>query len=50
MSQNVSNLCPECGNSDLISDISRGEIICRIFYPKGLFETPNQVTIIITRE
>jgi len=30
MSQNLSNLCPECGNGDLISDLSRGEIICNL--------------------
>jgi len=30
MTQNLSNLCPECGNSDLISDLSRGEIICNL--------------------
>ena len=28
MSENFSNLCPECGNNNLISDDSRGEIIC----------------------
>jgi transcription initiation factor TFIIB len=28
MSENLSNLCPECGNKNLISDTSRGEIIC----------------------
>ena len=28
MSENYSNLCPECGNDYLISDDSRGEIIC----------------------
>lgn len=28
MSQENSNLCPECGNPNLISDDSRGEIIC----------------------
>jgi transcription initiation factor TFIIB len=30
MSQNDLNLCPECGNNDLISDLSRGEIICNL--------------------
>ena len=28
MSENFSNLCPECGKNNLISDESRGEIIC----------------------
>ena len=28
MSEKNSNLCPECGNDNLISDDSRGEIIC----------------------
>ena len=28
MSEKNSNLCPECGNENLISDDSRGEIIC----------------------
>jgi transcription initiation factor TFIIB len=28
--QNNLNLCPECGNSNLISDEARGEIICNI--------------------
>ncbi len=28
MSEDISNLCPECSNNDLISDDSRGEIIC----------------------
>lgn len=28
MTQNNSNLCPECGNANLISDDSRGELIC----------------------
>ena len=30
MSQDNSNLCPECGNTDLISDLSRGEVICNL--------------------
>jgi transcription initiation factor TFIIB len=28
--QNNSNLCPECGNRNLISDDSRGEIVCNV--------------------
>ena len=28
MSEKSSNLCPECGNKNVISDQSRGEIIC----------------------
>ena len=28
MSEKNSNYCPECGNENLISDDSRGEIIC----------------------
>ena len=28
MTPNNSNLCPECGNTNLISDSTRGEIIC----------------------
>ncbi len=28
MSEDISNLCPECSNNDLISDDSRGQIIC----------------------
>jgi transcription initiation factor TFIIB len=28
--QNNLNLCPECGNSNLISDEARGEIVCNI--------------------
>ncbi len=28
MSQNVTNICPECGKTTLISDNSRGEITC----------------------
>jgi len=30
MSQISGNLCPECGNTDLISDTSRGEVICNV--------------------
>lgn len=30
MSQKNSHLCPECGNIDLISDESRGEIVCNV--------------------
>ncbi|MHA1438333.1 MAG: transcription initiation factor IIB [Promethearchaeota archaeon] len=30
MSEHISNLCPECGNINLISDESRGEIICNM--------------------
>jgi len=30
MSQNNLNLCPECGNTNLVSDNSRGEIICNV--------------------
>ncbi len=30
MSQMNSNFCPECGNNNLISDDSRGEIICNM--------------------
>jgi transcription initiation factor TFIIB len=28
MQQNILNSCPECGNSNLISDDARGEIVC----------------------
>ncbi len=28
MAENFSNLCPECGKNNLISDNSRGEIVC----------------------
>jgi len=28
--QNNINLCPECGNTNLISDASRGEIVCNV--------------------
>ena len=30
MPQNNINLCPECGNTNLISDNSRGEIVCNV--------------------
>ena len=30
MPQNNINLCPECGNTNLISDDSRGEIVCNV--------------------
>jgi transcription initiation factor TFIIB len=30
MAQNNLNLCPECGNTNLVSDNARGEIICNI--------------------
>jgi len=30
MPQNNLNLCPECGNTNLISDNSRGEIVCNV--------------------
>lgn len=30
MSQKTTNLCPECGNDNLIADESRGEIICNL--------------------
>ena len=30
MSENFSNLCPECGNNNLILDESRAEIICNL--------------------
>ncbi len=30
MPQNNLNLCPECGNTNLISDTSRGEIVCNV--------------------
>jgi len=30
MPQNNLNLCPECGNKNLVSDNARGEIICDV--------------------
>ena len=30
MSQNNSNLCPECGNDNIIADESRGELVCSL--------------------
>ncbi len=30
MPQNNLNLCPECGNADLIFDDARGEIVCNV--------------------
>ena len=30
MPQNIINLCPECGNANLISDEARGEIVCNV--------------------